>query len=92
MLPWERAGTPNGAGPRRRCHPLDLDSETEAILDAAEAAGLVEAYIDDEGRQVMRLTPVGERVARQLAMTDEAGQDDLVAALLGHPDEASDDT
>jgi hypothetical protein len=30
-----------------------------------------------------RLTPEGERVARQLAMTDEAGQDALMAALLG---------
>jgi hypothetical protein len=29
----------------------------------------------------MRLTPVGERVAGQLAMLDEDGQDALMAAL-----------
>ena len=30
----------------------------------------------------MRLTPEGERVARQLAMTDEGDQDALMEALL----------
>ena len=30
----------------------------------------------------MRLTPDGERVARQLAMTDDEGQDTLMEALL----------
>ena len=33
----------------------------------------------------MRLTPKGEQVARQLAMTDEDGQDALMGALLGDP-------
>jgi hypothetical protein len=32
----------------------------------------------------MRITPEGEKVARQLAMTDEDGQDALMAGLLGH--------
>jgi hypothetical protein len=31
----------------------------------------------------MRLTPEGERVARQLALTDEDSQDALLAGLLG---------
>ena len=31
----------------------------------------------------MRLTPEREQVARQLAMTDEEGQDALMGALLG---------
>ena len=34
----------------------------------------------------MRLTPAGEKVARQLAMTDGDGQDALMAALLGERD------
>ena len=34
----------------------------------------------------MRLTPEGVRVARQLAMLGEDGQDALMAALLGHED------
>jgi hypothetical protein len=39
------------------------------------------------GQQVTRLTPQGEQVARQLAMTDGDGQDALKGALL---EEASD--
>lgn len=57
----------------------DRDAELDAIIDQVEAAGLVEVYTDDDGRQAMRLTPNGERVARQLAMLGEDGQD----ALLG---------
>ncbi len=47
-------------------------------------AGMVEVYTD-EGQQAMRLTPDGERVARQMAMAGEDGQDALTAALLGTP-------
>jgi hypothetical protein len=46
------------------------------------AAGLVEYYVDEDGQQAMRLSPDGERVARQLAMLGEDGQDVLMAALL----------
>lgn len=60
----------------------DHDAELDAILRAVEAAGLVETYVGDDGRPIMRLTPDGERVARQLAMTDEDAQDALMAALL----------
>jgi hypothetical protein len=46
-------------------------------------AGLLETYTDAEGQQqAMRLTPGGERVARQLAMAGEDDQDALLAALL----------
>jgi DNA-binding MarR family transcriptional regulator len=61
----------------------DHDAELDAILEQVEAAGLVEQYVDEEGKQAMRLTPEGERVARQLAMLGEDGQDELMAALLG---------
>ena len=60
----------------------DHDAAFDAILDQMEAAGAVEVYTDDDGEQAMRLTPEGERVARQLAMAGEVGQDDLMAALL----------
>ena len=46
-------------------------------------AGLLELFTDDDGDEAMRLTPDGQRVARRLAMTDEDGQDALMARLLG---------
>ena len=48
----------------------------------AICAGLVEQYVDEQGQPAIRLTPDGERVARQLAMLGEDGQDALMAALL----------
>jgi hypothetical protein len=45
-------------------------------------AGLLELFTDDDGDEAMRLTPEGEKVARQLAMTDDDSQDTLMAALL----------
>lgn len=61
---------------------MDHDAELDAILEQVEAAGLVEQYVDEQGKQAMRLTPDGERVARQLAMTDDDGQTALMEALL----------
>ena len=66
---------------------MEPDPELAAILDAAAAAGLVETYTDEEGRQVMRLTPMGEGVARRLEVTDEAAQDALMAGLGDEPGE-----
>ena len=59
------------------------DAELGAILEQVEAAGLVEQYTAVDGQQAMRLTSDGLRVARQLAMIGEDGQDALMAALLG---------
>ena len=61
----------------------DHDAELGAILGQVEAAGLVEVYTDADDSQAMRLTPDGERVARQFAMLGEDGQEELMAALLG---------
>ena len=58
------------------------DAELDAIREAVEAAGFVEHYVDEQGRQAMRLTPERIRVSRQLAMLGEDGQDELMAALL----------
>jgi len=66
---------------------MEHDPELAAILDAAEAAGLVETYTDSQGRQVMRLTPRGEGVARRLEATDDAAEEALLAGLAGEPEE-----
>jgi hypothetical protein len=47
-------------------------------------AGLLEVFTDDDGDQAMRLTPDGEKIARQLAMSDEDDPDALMEALLGN--------
>lgn len=60
----------------------DHDAEMDNILEQLADAGMVEVYTDADGQQAMKLTPDGERVARQLAMTDEGGQDELLAGLL----------
>ena len=65
---------------------MDHDAGLDAILDQVEAAGLVEQYVDEQGRMALRLTPDGVRVGRQLAMLGEVGQDDPMAALLGPGD------
>ena len=61
---------------------MDHDAELDAILEQVETAGLVEQYVDEQGRPAMRLTAEGLRVARQLVMLGEDGQDALMAALL----------
>jgi hypothetical protein len=61
----------------------DDDAELAAILEQVETAGLVEQFVDEQGRPAMRLTPEGVRVGRQLSMLGEDGQDALKAALLG---------
>jgi len=48
-----------------------------------QAAGLVEVYTDDDGDEAMRLSPEGEKVARELAMTDDDGADAPIKGLLG---------
>ena len=63
-----------------RC-PREAVSRSEEWLGRAEA-GLVEQYTNKDGQEAMRLTPTGEKVAQQLSMLDESGQDDLMDALL----------
>ena len=57
---------------------MDRDAEYDRLVDELAEAGSVERT--DEG---VKLTPEGEQVARQLAMTDEDGQGALMAGLLG---------
>ena len=55
----------------------------DALMEQLVTAGLLELFTDDDGDEAMRLTPEGEKVARQMAMTDDDGQDALIGALLG---------
>lgn len=72
-------------GRRLRSLAADRDAELDTILEQVETAGLVEQFTDEEGRPSMRLTPEGVRVARQLAMLGEDGQDALMDAVLEGP-------
>jgi hypothetical protein len=58
------------------------DAEMDALVEQLEDAGYIEQFVNADGQQAMRLTPDGERVARQLAMLGEEGQDELMEALL----------
>ena len=42
----------------------DHDAEMDAIVAMLTDAGMVEEYVDEDGKPAMRLTPDGERVAR----------------------------
>ena len=59
----------------------DHDAEMDQLRDQLAEAGLIEVYTDDQGSEAYRLTPEGEKVARQLTMTDEAGQGALLGAF-----------
>jgi len=51
----------------------DHDAELDALVEQPVTAGLLELFTDDAGDEAMRLTPEGEKVARQLAISGEAG-------------------
>ena len=55
---------------------MELGAEYDRLVDELVEAGYVEHTEDG-----VKLTPEGEQVARQLAMTDD--QDALMAGLLG---------
>jgi hypothetical protein len=54
----------------------DHDAEMDALVQQLVTAGLIETFTDDDGDQAMRLTPDGEKVARQLALG--ADEDELL--------------
>lgn len=60
----------------------DRDDELDAMIDMLEQAGLVETYVDTDGKAAMRLTAEGERVARQMTTSSEDDQVALLAALV----------
>ena len=62
---------------------MDHDAELDALAAQLEAAGYLVVIPRPDYGVDYQLTPDGARVARQLAMSDEAGQDALMATLLG---------
>jgi hypothetical protein len=59
----------------------DRAADLDALVQQLVTAGLIETFTDDDGDEAMRLTPDGEKVARQLALG--ADEDALLEALLG---------
>jgi hypothetical protein len=46
----------------------DPDAEMDGMTKQFVTAGLLETFTDDDGKPATRLTPDGEKVARQLAL------------------------
>ena len=57
-------------------------SDLDAIFDQLETAGLVEQYVDDDGKAAMRLTANGAQVARAMAMAGDADPAAVLDVLL----------
>jgi hypothetical protein len=64
---------------------IEHDAEMGALVQQPVTAGLLETFTDDDGDEAMRLTPDGEKIARQLALG--ADEDALLEALLGETHE-----
>ena len=60
----------------------DHDAELDALAAQLESAGFLKTTSLPDGTVEYQLTPDGASVARQLAMSEEDGQDALLAALL----------
>jgi DNA-binding MarR family transcriptional regulator len=62
----------------------DHDAEMDAIVAELEAAGYIEVYTDDQGREAYRLTTKDAALGRQLAMLEgDEQRDELMEHLLG---------
>ena len=79
----DRRGVPveEGRGPRAALTTEDHEAELDEMVAMLESAGLLIQTTED-GKPALQLTPNGAQVARQLAMSREAGQDALLEALL----------
>ena len=81
---------PMAAGVRTKSHPCrpaglppmadDHEADLDAIVDILTDAGLIESYIDADGKPALRLTAQGAQMGRALAMSDDA--ETVLAALL----------
>ena len=60
-----------------------LDAEFDAIVAMLSEAGLIEVYVNDEGREAYRLTPKGAQLGRAMALSGEdADAEAMLDALL----------
>ena len=61
----------------------DHTAELDAMVAELSAAGVLEEFVDEDGRPSLRLTPQGAAVGRRLAMTgDEDEAQAVIDALL----------
>jgi hypothetical protein len=60
-----------------------MSKHPDALAAELEAAGLLTVTTRDDGEVIYALTPDGERVARQMAMSDDP--DGVLDALLVGP-------
>jgi DNA-binding PadR family transcriptional regulator len=70
---------------------MDLDpppstAEVAALVGILEERGLVEVYVDEEGRETYRLTDEGVRLGNMLAMVDGEDAASVLEALLSDRD------
>jgi hypothetical protein len=61
----------------------DRDPEFDAVVAELQRAGFVTIGTDADGNETRTLTPAGERLARQLAMSGEDDQLALLEGMLG---------
>jgi hypothetical protein len=64
-------------------HPTDAEMAQPAAM--LEERGLIEVYVDEEGREAYRLTVEGVRVGNMLAMVRGEDADAVLEALLDGP-------
>jgi DNA-binding MarR family transcriptional regulator len=63
-------------------HDPTHDAETDAIVAELEKAGLVETFINDEGKVAYRLTPKGAQLGRSMALAGDKDTAVVLDALL----------
>jgi hypothetical protein len=62
--------------------PRPTNAEIAQLVGLLEERGLVEVYVNDEGREAYRLTDEGVRVGDMLAMVEGEDARALLEALL----------
>jgi hypothetical protein len=63
--------------------PRPTNAEMAQLLAMAEEAGLVEVFVDDDGREAYQITDDGFRVGHIPPMGGESDADAVLEALLG---------
>jgi len=61
------------------------DDELGAILEALESSGLAHVYVDDDGRETMRLTEEGAALAEELGILEHGVAPDKIDTGIEPP-------
>ncbi len=63
---------------------MNHEPDLQATADMLSEAGLVEEYVNQDGKPALRLSPKGAQLGRALAMAgDDADPQAVLEALLG---------